>query len=138
MNQLPMRTLLLASVLFFSLGSQAQELLRQERFDNGRLKSSLYKEGGIVRFITYYESGRVKEQGAFRSGKREGTWKQFDEAGVLLSLAEFDQGVRSGTWEIRAAEGGASGRLYFQDGLLAAAEEVGENGEVLAQRIYGE
>ncbi len=136
MNQLPMRTLLLASILFFSLGSQAQELLRQERFDNGRLKSSLYKEGGIVRFITFFESGRVKEQGAFLSGKREGVWQQFAENGIILAKAEFTGGMRKGTWEFRSSTGQLQGRLAYQNGTLTRGEEIGAHGELVAQRDY--
>ncbi|HQW86500.1 MAG TPA: hypothetical protein PLH93_04900 [Flavobacteriales bacterium] len=131
-----MRTLLALFALLMLAPASAQELLKQEHHANGRLKSTLYREGVTVHFITYFESGRVKEMGAFRDGRRDGLWQQFAANGTLLTRAEFDRGVRTGTWELRDPFNGNTGRLRFSDGRLVDGAQYDPNGQLLAARTY--
>lgn len=131
-----MRTLLVLFAFAAFAPVTAQELLKQEHHENGRLKSTLYREGGAVHFITYFESGRVKEMGAFRDGRRDGVWQQFAANGAVLTRAEFDRGARTGTWELRDPFNGNSGRLRFSDGRLVDGAQYDPEGHLLAARTY--
>ena len=105
-----MRTLSAIVVLFFAIGLQGQEGLVQERYPNGKLRNTQYVEGDLVRFVTYYESGRVKEMGGFRDGLRDGAWKQYAENGTVLCEALFDNGKRQGNWIVRNTANATTGR----------------------------
>lgn len=131
-----MRTLATALLFLLFAGTQAQEQLIQERHPNGKLASTQYLDGDQVRFITYYESGRVKEMGGFRDGLRDGVWKQFDENGVVLCEALFASGLRNGRWTIRNAQDQTVGLLSYADGDLSRAEQRSAAGDLIAARTY--
>ena len=122
--------------LAIACAGHAQELLQQDFYSNGHLKSTRFSDGANERFITYYESGRVKEMGAFREGRRDGVWKQLDENGALLAQATFAQGHRQGVWEFRDNSNQLMGRLQYSNGQLARGEQYDPRGELLAQRQY--
>lgn len=131
-----LKTLLLATATMLFATVQGQELIAQEFYANGMLKSTRFSDGGAEHFLTYYESGRVKEMGAFREGHRDGIWKQFDESGAVLTRAEFVNGVRQGTWEFRDPANRLKVRLHYAEGSLTRGEQYGDRGEVIAQRTY--
>ena len=131
-----MRSILLLSSLLLVLLCPAQEVLSQERWPDGRLRSTRYSEGGRIHFITYHENGKVHEVGCFRNGRRDGVWKQFSDTGVLLAQAGFSNGERQGVWEFRSATDKVSGRLLHTGGMLARGEQLDEQGSLLAQRDY--
>ncbi len=114
----------------------AQGLLKQEFHANGRLSSTLYSDGEAVRFITYYESGRVKEIGGFRHGKRDGVWKQMSESGAVLAKARFVKGKRQGTWEFRTPEDLLHGRSSYVADKLHNAEVFDREGQLIARSTY--
>ena len=131
-----MRTLLLSIVLVLASAGQAQELLSQERWPDGTLRSTRYSEGGRIHFITYHENGRVKEVGCFHNGRRDGAWKQYSDTGALLAAAKFRDGKSQGVWEFRTSEDKPLGRLTYVDGELTRGEQFNAFGELVAQRDY--
>lgn len=131
-----MRTLLLSIVLVLASAAQAQELLDQERWADGTLRSTRYSDGGRIHFITYHENGRVKEMGAFHHGRRDGVWKQYSDTGALLTQAGFHNGQCQGVWEFRTSENKPMGRLTYVNGELAHGEQFNDQGELVAQRDY--
>ncbi|MCB0789764.1 MAG: hypothetical protein KDB75_10700 [Flavobacteriales bacterium] len=131
-----MRQLLYIIALFAGTLVQAQDMLEQEHWPNGKLKHTIYAEGDLVRFVTYFESGRVHEMGAFRHGKRDGAWKQYAEDGTLLARARFLKGVRQGDWHFNQPGQQTTGRLRYKDGRLVEAEQRGPGGSVIARRTY--
>lgn len=131
-----MRTpLLLLSVLCAPLLVCAQYGPQQSFHANGRIESTRYTEGGMERFINYYESGRVKEMGGFRNGRKHGTWKQFDESGTVVAEAHFVKGRREGVWLFRDGGAGVRGRLHYAEGRLTEGSQY-EAGELVAHRSY--
>ena len=124
-----------AGTLFFC-AAQGQGIIAQEFHQNGKLKSTRFNDGVAERFMTYYETGRVKEIGAFRDGRRDGVWKQFDENGAVLAKAEFVKGQRQGTWEFRDPANRLRVRLSYEQGSLSRGEQYGDGGELVAQRTY--
>jgi antitoxin component YwqK of YwqJK toxin-antitoxin module len=131
-----MRHLFLLLALFLLHSVSAQDLLGQEHWPDGTLKATRYKVGERVHFITYHESGRVKEMGCFLNGKRDGVWRQYDATGVLLTQASFSLGQRQGVWLFRNTADQVTGRLVYSDGLLARGEQFDDQGALLAQRDY--
>ncbi|MFZ1686336.1 MAG: hypothetical protein WAU70_02875 [Flavobacteriales bacterium] len=131
-----MRRLSTIAMLFLAIGLHAQDGLVQERYPNGKLRSTHYAEGDLVRFVTYYESGRVKEMGGFHEGLREGAWKQFAENGTVLCEALFAKGKRQGNWTVHNIMDSTTGRLHFSDGTLAYAEQLDADGGLIASRTY--
>jgi len=130
------RTILLVAIGLLFGTVQGQGLIAQEFHTNGRVKSTRFSDGASERFLTYYETGRVKETGAFRNGRRDGVWKQFDENGAVLAKAEFINGQRQGTWEFRDPANRLKVRLQYVKGSLARGEQYGDSGELVAQRTY--
>ena len=128
-------TLFLAVTMLFAR-AHGQAIIAQEFHPNGKVKSTRFHDGERERFMTYYETGRVKESGAFRDGRRDGVWKQFDESGAVLAKAEFIRGQRQGTWEFRDPANRLKVRLQYVEGSLARGEQFGESGELVAQRVY--
>ena len=99
---------ILATMLFVSVGSYAQNVYTQEQvkpcgnellctldnvyvtgivkvFSNGNLEKEVTyengKKAGLGRF--YYENGSLKGEGAYKDGKKEGLWKVYYENGNL-------------------------------------------------------
>ncbi|HEY0976073.1 MAG TPA: hypothetical protein VGE21_01275 [Flavobacteriales bacterium] len=130
-----MKHTLLLIALSVSFQAFAQEPPRQTFHANGRLESTQFTQNGTDRFITYYESGRVKEMGAFLEGRKHGEWKQFAENGTILAQARFAQGHRIGTWEFRDGSNAVQGKLNYTDGRLVSGEQY-QAGELVAQRTY--
>ncbi len=130
------KALLIVAAALLAGAVHAQGLIAQEFHQNGRLKSTRFHDGERERFLSYYETGRVKEIGAFVEGRRDGVWKQFDESGALLARAEFVKGQRQGTWEFRDPANRLRVRLQYVQGSLAKGEQYGDSGEIIAQRTY--
>ncbi|MBK8228193.1 MAG: hypothetical protein IPK70_13600 [Flavobacteriales bacterium] len=119
-----------------SLSAQRAELLVQERYPDGTLRATRYREGDRVRFITYHENGRVKEMGGFRDGRRDGEWKQFSDTGAVLAHASFRNGLRQGVWEFRSHRNSVVCRLVYSEGVIQRGEQYDERGELVAMRDY--
>lgn len=130
------RTLLTALVITMMASAHGQSVIGQEFYPNGKVKSTRFHDGKRERFMTYFETGRVREMGAFLDGHRDGVWKQFDENGAELARAEFVNGQRQGTWEFRDPANRLRVRLQYVKGTLARGEQFGDSGELIAQRTY--
>lgn len=115
---------------------RSQELISQERWPDGSLRSTCYSEGDRTHFITYHENGQVKEIGCFNKGRRDGIWKQYSDTGALVARAGFKNGERQGSWEFRTEKGGPMGRLFYSNGSLLRSEAFDEQGALRAQRSY--
>jgi antitoxin component YwqK of YwqJK toxin-antitoxin module len=124
-----------AGTLLFG-AAEGQGIIAQEFHPNGKVKSTRFSDGACERFMAYYETGRVKEIGAFREGRRDGVWQQFDENGAVLARAQFLNGQRQGTWEFRDPANRLKVRLQYVKGVLARGEQYGDSGELIAQRTY--
>lgn len=125
----------LCAAFLLATSAQAQEVLAQTFYENGRLQSTRFSDGALERFITYYPSGRIQASGTYRDGRREGVWKQFAENGAVLAEASFRAGHRTGVWQFRDGTNVLRGRLTYADGRLAAGEQY-EAGELVARRSY--
>ena len=65
-----------------------------EYYMNGQLMADLNfeKDGTLDGPATYYYGdGRIKTTGEFVNGKRQGRWRNYDEAGDLIEILIYDQ-----------------------------------------------
>ena len=93
----------------------------------------------------YYPNGRVRREVSFRGGKREGTWREFDENGNVISSQVYQNGrlVQSGIMDTDGTRRGEWVELYPDStlrakGLFINGKRSGEwkfyfPGEVLEQ-----
>ena len=93
----------------------------------------------------YYPNGRVKREASFRGGKREGTWREFDEEGNVINSQVYQNGrlVQSGIMDTDGTRRGEWVELYPDStlrakGLFINGKRSGEwkfyfPGEVLEQ-----
>ena len=94
----------------------------------------------------YYPNGRVKREASFRGGRREGTWREFDENGNVVSSQIYQNGrlVQSGIMDTDGTRRGEWVELYPDStlrakGLFINGKRSGEwlfyfPGEVLEQK----
>ena len=93
----------------------------------------------------YYPNGRIKREASFRNGRREGTWREFDENGNVINSQIYQKGrlVQSGVMETDGTRRGEWVELYPDStlkskGLFINGKRSGEwkffyPGEVLEQ-----
>lgn len=55
--------------------------------------------------IELFDDGRVKAEGAMRSGELHGAWRWYRKDGSLLRTGSFRHGEQTGTWQTYDAEG---------------------------------
>ena len=94
----------------------------------------------------YYPNGRVRREASFRGGKREGTWREFDEEGNVISSQVYQNGrlMQSGVMDTDGTRRGEWVELYPDStlrakGLFINGKRSGEwkfyyPGEVLEQK----
>lgn len=69
----------------------------------------------------YYPNGRIKREASFRDGKREGTWREFDENGNVINAQIYKNGtlVQSGVMDTDGTRRGEWVELYPDSTLRA-------------------
>jgi antitoxin component YwqK of YwqJK toxin-antitoxin module len=113
-----------------------QELLEQQHWPDGTLRSTRIAHGDRIHFINFHENGLISEVGAYLNGRHDGVWKRYNDTGALILYARFENGQRHGTWEFRSEDDRPVGRLHFRNGALAEGEQFNEYGELIAYRAY--
>lgn len=120
--------------------------LKWEQYYNHGLRHGYYKEyderGNLVRIAKYvndveevvesetqplqmqheyYPNGRIRREASFRGGRREGTWREFDEQGNVTSSQIYQNGrlVQSGIMETDGTRRGEWVELYPDSTLRA-------------------
>lgn len=65
-----------------------------EYYPNGQLVGKVnYSAPGVIdgKATYYYEDGRVRSEGIWKSMNRIGEWKNYDKNGQLISIEVYDQ-----------------------------------------------
>lgn len=130
------RLLILSSLFAVAFPMCAQDLMARSFHPNGRVQGTRYSDGNSAYFVEYHTNGRVAAMGAYREGRRHGTWKRFDEHGVMRSKAEFNRGERCGTWEFRDGRNALQGTLRYAEGRLASGTLHDAGGHLIAGRTF--
>ena len=78
--------------------------------------------------MSFYTSGQMRDSGAYRSDRKEGTWKQWYPDGQLESVGTFVKNIQEGTWEYYRENGTRSSREKYVKNKIAALECFDEQG----------
>ena len=141
----------LKKVLSFQGDSAKHKLAKEVVFSlNDQKVSEINFKKGLLNgaWITYWENGRIKEEGNYSKGLKNGVFKYYDSKGKLLLEGEMKNGLKDGVWitwydetqkeEERTykndqLEGKYS--YWFIDGSLKK-EEFYEQGKKLKETVY--
>lgn len=103
----------------------------------GQYKEVFTLEDDIIKKVTYYEDGNIREVGHFDlEEKRHGKWMLYLENGNCISIASFKHGLKHGEWIIYDSDSNLVCRMFWRDGIKVGTWEIYENGELAEQRIY--
>ncbi|WP_369018561.1 CsgG/HfaB family protein [Thermatribacter velox] len=86
-------------------------LVAQELYPGGnkKLEYTYYEVDGKQvyhgLFTKWYENGKVRIQGTYRDGKKDGVWKEYFINGVLKSEGTYANGLKEGKWIIYYGSG---------------------------------
>ena len=86
----------------------------------------------------YYPNGRIKREASFRNGRREGTWREFDEEGNVISSQVYQNGrlVQSGVMDTDGTRRGEWVELYPDSTLRAKGLYINGKRSGLWQYYY--
>jgi antitoxin component YwqK of YwqJK toxin-antitoxin module len=67
---------------------------------NGEVVVKAEVQGEIFsgKYYSYYENGRIRSIGEYKSGKRTGVWLQFHDNGNQINYGNYNQGNQIGEW----------------------------------------
>lgn len=84
------------------------KLVKAENYLNGLVigRYRVYNSGGEILYKTtfgpkgngiykdfYYETGKVKEEGNYKNGKKEGDWCHYNKEGKIMTTIKYNEGV---------------------------------------------
>jgi antitoxin component YwqK of YwqJK toxin-antitoxin module len=92
--------------------------VNKEYDDDNRLVSETTVREGILDGITtiYYPTGAPKEVHVYKDGKKEGTWKNWNEDGRQIAEAGFKDGKKDGFWYIWDDQGVKRYEMFYIGG----------------------
>ncbi|KAB2817101.1 MAG: hypothetical protein EP346_07470 [Bacteroidetes bacterium] len=111
MKRLMTIAMMLAGGLLF-----AQEV-RTETYENGQTKTQYTVYGNYIEMIAFYQDGQVKETGSYLANKPHGEYRQYNEAGDLISAGEYVNGEKEGIWLYRAGGGDMLYQIEYVDNV---------------------
>lgn len=116
------------------LGLFAQDLIKQEYYDNGNLKSQIYTQGSSMLVMEYYENGTLKERGTFTEDKKNIKYLSWYSDGSKCLEVSFSDNVPDGKWKMWNEEGLIIGEASYQNGKLIHGAIFNDMGETMASR----
>ncbi len=110
--------------------------------ENGVKKSTFHIKDGVMDGEAQYfyaSTGKLMETGMFEKGLKNGKWTRYNEAGIIVGLAQYSLGKKDGTWivwddngkkrfEMNYSKGEKSGVWYNWD----------EAGQVVSTKDFGQ
>jgi antitoxin component YwqK of YwqJK toxin-antitoxin module len=148
----PTKSILILLSLFL-ISNCGENLIEEvkERYDNGEVKvveyykkvgqnQKLDKRGKSGKRVSYYENGRIWEEGNFKDGKKDGKWTTYYENGQIKEEGNFKDGrwVRKDGKFISYYENGQIEKEgNFTDGKLDGKYTFYyENGQIKVERNF--
>ena len=106
--------------------------------DLGNLKFTYELLDGVQNgdFISFHNNGLVKENGHYKLGVKVGSWKYFNENGILITEISFDKfGKKDGTWKVWNHLGDLSAVMIYESGnRIGIWKSLNKEGQI-AQKI---
>ena len=87
-------------------------------------------------FISFHDNGFVKENGNYKLGVKVGSWKYFNEDGILITEISYDNfGKKDGTWKVWNQYGDLSTVMIYESGnRIGIWKSLNKEGQI-AQKI---
>ena len=73
---------------------------------------------------SWFETGKIREQGEYKNGKPEGKWTDFDYVGCKKSEGDYLNGQKSGKW------------LHWENNVLKEEIVYNNKGAVLSYKKF--
>jgi len=88
------------------------------QYDAGVKVAELSVEDGVLSgaALYYHANGKVKEEGTFLNGKRNGNWTQYNDMGQMNSIASYLQDNKHGKWIVWDESGQKRFEMYYNNG----------------------
>ena len=134
MKTLSKAIFLFAIAAFLPILSFSQQLVEQDFYENGKVKTSVFRDGEVFYILNFYESGSMKEKVIYSSNKRCGKFQSWYENGQLHTSVEYANNIPTGIWNIWNEEGKILATAEFDRGKLSSGSMWDEYGNLLAQR----
>lgn len=103
---------------------------KKDFFENGKVKASgsvnkLAGPGKAVKeyqWKYYYESGQLKENGAYKAGKKTGQWTGYHHNGKIKLIGNFVDNKKSGEWKLFDDTGKLIKTINYLAGVVTKAK----------------
>jgi antitoxin component YwqK of YwqJK toxin-antitoxin module len=113
-------------------------ILKEKDAENRLISETIIKDGMLDGNTTiYYPSGAKKEVRAYSKGKKEGTWKTWNEAGGETAEAGFKNGVKDGNWFVWDDNGVKRYEMFYENGTKSGLWIIrDENGKEISHEKF--
>ena len=115
---------LFISALFFLLGTGLVAGGKSEikTYPNGTTKHELTNlKGQLIKIVSYYPNGEVKEIGHYKNGNRHGAFVCFRENGVKACSAYYYDDKKDGLWNFYNSAGELERQVFFNRNFMVRA-----------------
>jgi antitoxin component YwqK of YwqJK toxin-antitoxin module len=87
--------------------------------------------------MNWWKSGRKRGEGSYRDGRKDGTWFEWDDNGILRVAQDYRDGVLHGRRTVWNSDGNRWREFSYVGGQLEGEfSEWHENGELKATGLY--
>lgn len=62
------------------------------------IKPKFEKQDELTKVTYYFDNGKIKETGFFRSTKLQGKWIKYNNKGEITTIANYENGKKEGKW----------------------------------------
>lgn len=91
-------------------------------YPNGNTRHELTGlKGQLVRIVSYYPNGDLKEVGHYKNGVRHGSFVSYDQNGIKNCTAYFFSDKKDGVWSFYNAEGELVRTVFFNQNEIIRA-----------------
>jgi len=85
----------------------------------------------------YHENGKLKQQGFYHSGIKNGEWKEWDQNGRLIGTSEYTDGRKDGIWKVFDQKGNVRVEMNFKNNQKTGTWLWrNENGKIIRTEKY--
>ncbi len=104
--------------------------------ENGKLKEEGYYENGERNghFKFYYANGKLEEEGTYKDNRAVGLYKWYDLKGKLLEERNYENGISNGLCKEYYASGKIKKKYYYKDAKITGLFLVFRANGVLRSR----
>jgi antitoxin component YwqK of YwqJK toxin-antitoxin module len=110
--------------------------------EDGVKKSTLQIKDGMIDGEAQYffaSTGQIMETGMFEKGQKHGKWIRYNEAGIVVGLAQYNFGKKHGTWTVFDDKGTKRFEMTYNNGDKSGIwNSWDEAGQVTSTKDYSQ